>query len=229
MNSKRLSKADWETAKLVSELLAGGQRELPRHPHSLAREVVTDTQRARLLAATATLVEAGGYSNLTVTGITKEAGVSTKTFYESFEHKDDAFLGLYVLLDAAIAVFERAITETDDWQAALDLGVTSYVQMLATGSTVGRVLLIEAFGASPAIRRRRVRALNQFVDAILHAAETHGAPRLDRDLIMGVVGAANELAYQHALEFGPHRFDELETRLGAVIGQIGHALASAAE
>lgn len=224
MSDQAPSPEDLSTAALVIELLNGGRRDLPRHTHSLDRDEVRRIQRARLLAATATLVDSIGFSRLTVTALVKEAGVSTKTFYEHFEALDDAFLGLYTLLDVSLALFETAIGKATTVQEVLEAAATAYTQMLSSGGPVGRVLLVEALGASPAIRQRRVRSMHQFTEAITREISRLYSGPLDRDLVMAGVGAANELAYQHMLEHGYENFADLEATLRRLSGRAAAAL-----
>ena len=73
----------------------GGVRPLPRGPHKLPREIVTDHQRWRLLTAAAQVLAEHGYAELTVEHIIREAGVSRTTFYEHFKNKRDCILAAH--------------------------------------------------------------------------------------------------------------------------------------
>ena len=65
---------------------------LPRGPHGLARELVTGSQRQRLLYAMTVVVAEKGYIATTVAHVTTRAGVSRKTFYEMFADKEECFI-----------------------------------------------------------------------------------------------------------------------------------------
>src|SRR4051812_48601235 len=69
------------------------------------------TQRERILAATERLIAEKGCAGTTIEGIVKEAGVSSVTFYEHFEDKEDCF----------VAAFDRAV---GDLCAAIPAGLS---------------------------------------------------------------------------------------------------------
>jgi AcrR family transcriptional regulator len=64
---------------------AGGR--LPRGPHRLTTEQVSEDQRRRLLEAMVELASDPGYAATTVADIIGRAGVSRKTFYEHFDDR----------------------------------------------------------------------------------------------------------------------------------------------
>ncbi|MGW5640849.1 TetR/AcrR family transcriptional regulator, partial [Streptomyces sp. NPDC003832] len=74
----------------IRPLLQPQLTDLPRGPHGLARELVTGSQRQRLLYAMIVAVADKGYTAATVADATRRAGVSRKTFYELFTDKDPA-------------------------------------------------------------------------------------------------------------------------------------------
>src|SRR5919106_1114372 len=70
-------------------------RRLPRGSHGLDRDVVTASQRTRLLEAVGRAVAERGYGAATIDDVVRGAGVSKKTFYEHFADKQDCFLAAY--------------------------------------------------------------------------------------------------------------------------------------
>ena len=68
---------------------------LPRGRHGLPRELVTRSQRERLLAAVVRATAAKGYEATTVADILDEAGVGRETFYELFDDKRDCVLAAH--------------------------------------------------------------------------------------------------------------------------------------
>ena len=71
---------------------------LPRGRHGLPRELVTRSQRERLLAAVVRVTAAKGYEATSVADILEEAGVGRETFYELFDDKRDCVLAAHRLL-----------------------------------------------------------------------------------------------------------------------------------
>ena len=74
---------------------------LPRGRHSLSREEVAATQRARLMLALTEAVGESGYAATSVADVIGRAGVSRQTFYEQFTSKLDCFLAAF---DAACEI-----------------------------------------------------------------------------------------------------------------------------
>ncbi|HEX3678478.1 MAG TPA: TetR/AcrR family transcriptional regulator, partial [Galbitalea sp.] len=56
---------------------------------------VSGVQRARLLDATVAVVGEFGYGRLSVRRVSGRAGVSSKTFYDLFEDREDCFLAAF--------------------------------------------------------------------------------------------------------------------------------------
>jgi AcrR family transcriptional regulator len=82
---------------------AGDPVEVPGHPVGL-RERQKQARREALIDAAHRLVERHGLDGATVEAICAEAGVSSRTFFNYFETKDDAVLGIEPWsLDPAVA------------------------------------------------------------------------------------------------------------------------------
>ena len=81
---------------------------LPRGRHGLPRELVTRSQRERLLAAVVRVAAANGYESTSVADILEEAGVGRESFYELFEDKRDCLLAARGILVAPGAFYGPA-------------------------------------------------------------------------------------------------------------------------
>src|SRR5204862_880215 len=93
-------------------------RPLPRGPHSLSREEVELSQRARLLQAATEAVAELGYVKTTVADILARAGVSRATFYQLFSDKEHCFNAAYrenaeLVATVMAAELERVRGSTD--------------------------------------------------------------------------------------------------------------------
>lgn len=209
---------DWElSAAVVSVLTGETPASLPRHRHSLPREEVERQQRARILVATAETVAELGYAASSVSRICARAGVSSRTFYASYASKEEAFLGLYVVLDAAIELFGTAAGGAATAEEAVAAGARSYLASMANAPTLARVLVIDAVAATPAIAHRRIEALTAYVEAIRSNARRFGL-ELAPELVMAFVGAANELVYQRLVTGGD--LAEVEPVLVYLAGRV---------
>jgi AcrR family transcriptional regulator len=144
-------------------------RPLPRGPHSLTRDEVLASQRARMIAAMADTVAAKGYVATTVADVVARAGVSRKTFYEHFADREECFLAAY---DAAVDALFGAVAERvaagepagDDWRARVCAGVRAYLEALASEPAFARTFLVEVRVAGPRAQARRAEVHDRFVD-----------------------------------------------------------------
>lgn len=144
------------------ELAGGGERwRPPRGRHRLPPEVVSRSQRDRLLEAAVRAVAAKGYGAVTVGDLTKQAGVSRTTFYELFDDKEACFLAAYdnaidVLVRRVVAAYESA----QDWPERAAAGLAALLEALAAEPALARLSLVDIGSAGP-LAQRRYRAAVQ--------------------------------------------------------------------
>jgi AcrR family transcriptional regulator len=125
-------------------------------------------QRERILEATEQLIAEKGATGTTIEAIVKAAGVSSVTFYEHFENKDECF----------VAAFEKAVEEL----RAEVRGAVSAEMPRADRVRAGLAALLAAIDAEPA------RARLCFVEA------QKGGPRMRARYDEALDAAAAELA-----------------------------------
>lgn len=192
-----------------------GDMPLPRGRHRLPREVVTEVQRARLLAACAAEVARKGYSSVVVQDIIAAAGVSRTTFYANFENKLECVRAAHeVAFERLNGVVYRACAEQAEWPLRLAAATRAAVRFAAESPAEAQLLVFDTVGAEPAMAAR-VRAANEHLVGLLRAGREHSPaaaempPQLERALIGGV-GAivAGRLANGEAA-----RLPELEPEL----------------
>jgi AcrR family transcriptional regulator len=125
---------------------------------------VASSQRARLLAAMATVVAAKGYAATTVADVVSAAGVSRSTFYELFASKEACFLDAYNQgVDDLIDDVRAAVRDADeDWRAQLRAGIRAYLAQLAREDSFARIYIDEIHAAGPAALSARADALRRF-------------------------------------------------------------------
>jgi AcrR family transcriptional regulator len=136
---------------------------LPRGPHSLTREEVAASQRARLISAIAEVVAQRGYAAATIAEISRRAGVSPKTFYEHFADKLECYLAAYD--EFARVLLERIAAELDadaPWDDFVAAALNAYLGTLEREPAVARTFLVEIDAAGPVARARRRAAYAQF-------------------------------------------------------------------
>src|SRR2546421_107059 len=124
---------------------------IPRGRHSLSREQVRASQRARMLRAMVDAVAQKGYASTSVADVIGGARASRETFYEHFANKQDCFLAAY---DEAV----RRLTEAMQGAAAAEAPPAQrfeqvlgrYLDAIAAEPGLARALiLIEVYAAGP--------------------------------------------------------------------------------
>ena len=177
----------------------------PRGRHRLPPEVVSRSQRERLLEAAVRAVAAKGYAAVTIGDLTKDAGVSRTTFYELFEDKEACFLAAY---DKAVEVLVRRVTRAyeaeAEWPERATAGLAALLEALAEEPALARLALVDIGSAGPAAQRRYRAAIQRltplFEDGRDYALGGRGLPaNTSRMAIGGVTGLiADELVAGHA-------------------------------
>lgn len=137
---------------------------LPAGHHGLPREVVTRSQRERILEAMIRSTAVSGYDETTVADVIKIAGVSRKTFYEHFVDKEDCFLAAYdAVVDVLVHTVERAYREHPGaWPQRIHAGISALVDLLVEEADIARTAIVQAPAAGPAVRQRYRDALMRF-------------------------------------------------------------------
>jgi AcrR family transcriptional regulator len=143
-----------------------GARELPRGRHELTRAAVADSQRTRLLDAMAEVVAEKGYVAATVADVVAAAGVSRRTFYEQFEHKEACFLAAHRAgLELLLNEIRDAVTPLarEDWRGRARASIESYLRTLAERPSAAWAFTVEALGAGPHALEQRAQVLVRWV------------------------------------------------------------------
>jgi AcrR family transcriptional regulator len=127
---------------------------------------IASSQRARLLAAMATVVAEKGYAATTVADVVSAAGVSRSTFYELFASKEACFLDAYNQgVDDLLGAVREAVHRTDrDWRAQLRAGIRAYLAQLARTDHFARIYIDEIHAVGTAALAARADALRRFAD-----------------------------------------------------------------
>jgi AcrR family transcriptional regulator len=138
---------------------------LPRGRHGLPREIVTRSQRERLLAAVVRVTAAKTYEATTVADILEEAGVGRETFYELFDDKRSCMLAAHAILVDDLEVKVRAAyIGTDPWVDRVRDGLTAALDWFSRDAAVSRFTLIELAAVGPAARTRFQADFSRFIE-----------------------------------------------------------------
>jgi AcrR family transcriptional regulator len=128
---------------------------LPRGRHGLPRELVTQSQRERLLAAVVRVTAAQGYQGTSVADILKEAGVGRESFYKHFKDKEDCFVAANdALVDNLEARVTKAYEEPGSWPERVRHGLAATLDWFASNPDIARVMMIEMGTVGPIASER---------------------------------------------------------------------------
>jgi AcrR family transcriptional regulator len=173
------------------------QWRLPRGRHGLPRELVTRSQRERLLAAVVRVTAANGYRSTSVADILGEAGVGRESFYELFTDKKDCLLAARaILVDDLEAAVAAAYGGAGPWFDRVRKALAAMLDWFAADPAAARVVAVE-LAAVGTVSRDIFRAdFSRFTKLIDDGLDTAG-PVPDLPGAAGLaVGAALARVYE---------------------------------
>jgi len=185
----------------------------------LAREHVTDIQRARILSAMVEVVCERGAGGVSVAHVVERAGVSRRTFYEVFDDREDCFLAAFdeALLRVAgcvLPVYEAPLK----WRERIRASLVEFLSFLDGDPGAGRLLVVETLGAGHRALARRKNVLAQIIEAIDEGrAEAKTSSESSPLTGEGVIGAVLAVISGRIVESDPRPLVELTNPLMSMI------------
>lgn len=129
---------------------------VPAGRHQVPREILLESQRARLLAAALDVFAERGFVKTSVAALIKEAGTSRATFYSLYPDKAACFLATY---DLALERLGRAalgaLDGPETWPRQVRAVTASLLAALAEDPRLARLCAVEVDFAGPETRARR--------------------------------------------------------------------------
>jgi AcrR family transcriptional regulator len=183
---------------------------LPRGRHGLPRELVTRSQRERLLAAVVRATVENGYEATTVGDILREAGVGRESFYELFADKRECMLVAHaILVDDLEEKVRAAYTRPGAWVDRFRAALATTLEWFATDPAAARFTLIELASVGPASRPRFQRDFSRFVGLLDGGLDRTGPePAVTRATSLAV-GATLARTYEEVLRGRAAQLPEL--------------------
>lgn len=129
-------------------------------------------RRALLVDAAFRLFGDGGEAALSVRSVSRESGLNTRYFYESFADTDDLLGAVYDRVSAELAdvvgrAMSRATSKADDsLRARTRAGMAAVLHFSSVDPRRGRVLFTDA-RANPVLARRRAATQDLLREAVL--------------------------------------------------------------
>ena len=174
------------SAALIGGAPAGRARpdQLPGGNHGLTPEQVIESQRGRIVAAMRQLVATHGYNKVPVATVTKQAGVSRKTFYELYSSKEECFAAIYEQeIERVLAPALQAFEGSEPWADRLRTALGVLLGTLATDPVAARICFVEVLAAGPLALERRAKANHALDPLFAPPAGSRAAPAQASDAI----------------------------------------------
>jgi AcrR family transcriptional regulator len=163
----------------------------------LAREVVDQNQRDRLLAALVAVVAERGYADATVADLLDLSGVSRSAFYRHFANKQECFLAAFDAIVAAAATgVARAYTADGPLDERLRGALEAFAEFVVAQPAAAQIAFVEYFAVGAEAMDRAELATTAFQELILDGyrsvPERAGVPPL---VVRGLLGGIRKIAH----------------------------------
>ena len=177
-----------------------------RHGLTVARA----SQRERLIEAIVELAGEHGYQSLSIAQISARAGVSSATFYEQFEDREDCLLAAYRALTERTLQRMQTSLQENEWASAVRPAFTELLRSVQADPDAGRVMFVEALAGGPRVReavRKNLDGMEQSAELLLEGAPPRGVT-LD---IPGraLIGAVRHVVSRHLRAHNEDRLPRL--------------------
>jgi AcrR family transcriptional regulator len=179
---------------------------LPGGRHGLSPEQVAESQRERLLAATAELIAERGYAAAPLTEIVKRASVANRVFYENFSTKEEAFIVAFdAVADHLCELVAEAAAGAEGWPHKVIASLRATVDFFEAVPLLSRFCLIAPFTATASIaehcRDRAAAALPYLAEGRSLSPDNAELPASTEDSLLG--GVISQLSRAAALDGRP--------------------------
>ncbi len=113
------------------------------------------SQRERLVEAMIELAALDGFQRVSVAHLSSHAGVSSATFYEQFESKEDCLLAAYRAAAGRLLAEELPTGGDGDWADAARSTLRHLALALQRDPNAGRLLFVDTLSGAPHMREAR--------------------------------------------------------------------------
>jgi AcrR family transcriptional regulator len=167
---------------------------LPRLPpgrQTISRELVTAHQRDRILDAATELFGEQGYPDTTLEQITKKARIAWATLYQSFDTKEDVYLGAFDrAVDGAAERVAEALAPEEAWPDRASTAIETILSLIVADPVSARLCLVEFQSAGPRARARYEALIERLAAGLRQGREFNLAgsrpERLEESIVGGI-------------------------------------------
>jgi AcrR family transcriptional regulator len=190
----------------------------------LSAKVPKRSQRERLLDAMIELATQVGYQQVSIAQVSSRAGVSSATFYDQFEDKEDCLVSAYWTAASSI-VGPLKVEDVGNWPGTAKQPLGEFLSALRAQPAAGRLLLVESRAAGARMRGEHERALDMLERRIEGELDRTEGRRRALDLPASVlVGGVRSVAVWrlrgHAEDELPLLADDLMTWIGSYASPV---------
>ncbi len=179
------------------------QRSGRRGGLSGAQSMLARSQRERLLDAMIELAARDGMEGLSIAQIAAHAGVSSATFYELFEDKEDCALG--ACRTAADRVLARmrpvdvtAVDSPEEWEQAATAALGRLLEAVCAETDAAWMLFVGSLGGGAGVRAERRRITGVFQERAERLLESASAAGMTIDLpATALLGGVRTIVSRH--------------------------------
>ena len=180
---------------------ARSMERLPPGRHGLSPDLVEQSQRSRLTLAATESLAARGYGAITVTEVTKRAGVSTSTFYKRFDNLGDCLLAAYETAAARLCErIEEACAATDDRQRAGAGAIEGGLALLASEPAIAHLLSADPPSRAPGLWDARRHLAARLAELLGKARGQRSAGGAEERLVGGALALVSTRARTEGAE-----------------------------
>jgi AcrR family transcriptional regulator len=197
-----------------------GRREhVQRRGIAVTRPAPKPSQRERLIDSITELSGRHGYQTLSIAQISSRAGVSSATFYELFDDREECLLAAYRAVTGRTLAQMQGALEDGEWARAAGPAFAQLLQSVQADPDGGRVMFLEALTAGPRLRGELALVsdtLEQNAETLLDSAPAGGST-LD---VPGraLLGAVRHILARHLRSHSEDRLPELSDDILAWMG-----------
>jgi len=148
----------------------------PRRGGDPAPGALQAPQRQRILDAAEHLIATGGCAGTSIEAIVKAAGVSSVTFYEFFEGKEECFVAAFDRAVELAAVEIEEAVEGLTWPEQISTGLRVVLAGVAADPDRARLCLVEAQTGGPELSAHFEAALDRVATRLREGRALGTAP-----------------------------------------------------
>jgi AcrR family transcriptional regulator len=172
-------------------------------------------QRAKILAATLSALDEGGFTTATVARIVTRARVSRTAFYTLFSDRDEC---LTAILDRAVRSVENEFLAAQiaelEWAEGVRAGLLVILEMLDREPALARAYVVEAGQGGPLVLAHRAALMRRLAAALDRGRTEHAPGEHCTELTAeGLVGGVFAIVHSHLLRRDPRALASLAPEL----------------